>query len=292
MPAYLEQRQRCTKGSVTLIRASGESSKRELVQLAVPHDSDDAFASSYPKFWVPGEAEARSEAALATFVEAMRTLPERALEDFTGAIAKVNRAFAKVPPNLRQGAKLRDALAPHDASLGVLFGIVADAKVRVAGTRMSDVELLAYLRRSESLVFADVNASGSVQIGATIELSELLAKETLPIAFAGYLKNLEKLRKQFEKRKTTIEPDLAQARASIMEETRSCSAARADYSDHQKRLEGCLAETAGCEADARAELFDKLTQAQSRWGEARAREIIAKLSAGQATAPSAVCSRL
>ncbi|MGC4067824.1 MAG: hypothetical protein QM784_24870 [Polyangiaceae bacterium] len=292
LPQYLEQRQRCTNGTLTLIRASGEPSKRELVQISVPHDSDEAFAASYPKLWVPGEAEARSEAALTSFVDAMRTLPERALEDFTGAIANVNRAFAKVPPSLRQGTKLRDALAPHDASLAILFGIVADAKVRMAGSRMTDVDLLAYLRRSESLVFADVNASGSVEIGATIELSELLAKDTLPVAFAAYLKNLEKLRKQFEKRKATIEPDLAQARALIMEETRSCSAARAEYSEQQKRLEGCIGVEEGCEAPTRTELFTKLTKAQSRWGEARARELIAKLSAGQPTAPSAVCSRL
>jgi hypothetical protein len=292
VPTYLEQRRSCANGSVALIRSVGASNGRELVQLSVPHDSDEAFASSYPKFWVQGEAEARSDAALAGFVDAIRTLPERAVEDFTGAIARVNRAFAKVAPNLRQGEKLRDALAPHDASLGVLFGIIADAKVRVAGTRMNDTDLLAYLRRSENLVFADVNAAGSVEIGAAIELSELHARETLPIAFAGYLKNLAKLRKQFEKRKVTIEPDLAQARATIMEETRSCSAARADYAEQQKQLEGCLVDGAICEAPARMELLNKLGKAQSRWGEARARELIAKLSAGQPTAPSAVCSRL
>jgi hypothetical protein len=222
----------------------------------------------------------------------MHSLPELALADFAGAIAKVNQAFATVPPNLRQSGKLREALAPHDAALTPLFEIIADAKVRVAGPRMSESELLAYMRRTETLVFADMAKSGSLEIGATIELSELLTKEALPTAFAAYSKKLEKLRKRVEKRKPGVEPDVAQARTTIAQESRACSTARGEFTEHQKQFEKCCAAPSGCEPAQRKKLVDALETAKTAWGEARAREIIAKLSAAQPIAPSAVCSNL
>jgi hypothetical protein len=263
-----------------------------LQKVTVPHLSDEQYRAAYPKLWVDGELDARTETALSVFAEAMKSLPEQAASDFALAIAKVNVAFANVPSTSRQSPKLRATISPLDSSLVPLFSIIASSKVAVAGTRLSDTDFSAFLRRSETLVFSDISNSGNVEIGATVELSELLTKEALPKAFAAYENGLEKLRKQALKRKLDSKVDINAARARIAEESRACTLARNRYAEQQKRFETCLSTEDGCKVEQVNPLSSSLFEAKSAWQDARVREIIAKVSAGQPITSSAVCSSL
>jgi hypothetical protein len=292
LKSYLEQRSACKDGSVTLLRASKTPEGQKLGLLQVPHASDEQYQSAYPKLWVKGEAEVRADNALAAFSEAMGALPERAVEDFAGALSKVNIAYSNLPPSLRQSPKLRAVLLPHDAALSPLFAIIASSKVSVAGTRLPDDTLSAFLRRSETLVFADVAKTGNIELGARVDLSELLTKEALPGAFAAYARGLEKLRKLAVKRKLDLTIDLTAARAQMTEESRACTSARTQYGNQQKQFEQCLLADDGCPQEHLDQLSLALVSAKTAWREARVREIIAKISAAQPATPSAVCSSL
>jgi hypothetical protein len=292
LPNYVEQRASCKAGTVTVLTAGYTQLGRVLQQVTVPHLSDEQYRAAYPKLWVVGEREARTETALSVFAEAMKSLPEQAVNDFAGAIAKVNVAFGNVPSSYRQSPKLRATISPLDSSLVPLFSIIASSKVAVAGTRLSDTDFLAFLRRSEALVFSDLSNTGNVEIGATVELSELLTKDALPKAFAAYESGLEKLRKQALKRKLDSKVDINEARAQIAEESRACTLARNRYAEHQKRLETCLSTDEGCPIEQVSKLSSSLLEAKSTWQQARMREIIAMVSTGQPTTSSAVCSSL
>lgn len=292
LKGYLEQRSRCKDGSVTLLRATATAEGRVLGLVTVPHLSDEQYQAAYPMLWVQGEADARAESALAVFSEAMKTLPELALEDFPNALAKVNIAYGNLPVALRQSQKLSRVLAPHDSALAPLFAIIASAKVSVAGTKLDSLVFSEFLRRSETLVFADLSKSGNIEIGERVDLSELLTKDALPVAFAAYEKGLEKLRKQALKRKLDSTVDVAAARARMAEESRACTTARNQYVEQQKQFEQCLMTTEGCPQERLHQLTTGLFAAKAAWQGARVREIIAKVSAGQPTIPSAVCGNL
>jgi len=290
LKSYLEQRGNCQNGTVTLLRAVATGSGQELSLYEAPHDSDDAFQSTAPSLRVDGEAEARADAALKAFSDALRELPEKAASDFTGAMAKVNDAFGKVSPKARQSANLRAALSAQDTALAPLFAIIGDSKVRVAGTRLSDEDLVAFLRRSEAFVFADMSKSGNVAVGSNIDLSELLTKNALPTAYAAYDQKLAKLRKQVEKRKITLRTDVTVARAAISAESRSCATEKAKMTELVKSYARCLVSKDACSGEERAQISAAIASAKAAWREARVRELNAKVTAAQPIEPSAVCS--
>lgn len=289
LSSYLTQRAACKDGSLLLWRTLPSATGVTLNLVTAPHDHDLAFQLAYPRLWVQGEVELRTEQRLKAFAAAAKSLPVKAMDDFSVAIAALNRAFADLPSKLRQSEQVAQALTPNDEALVPLFALIGDSKVRVAGTRLDDAGLLALLHRAEVLVFSDMTTKGNIELNASLDLSELLTREALPKAFAAYDKKLDKLRALVKKRKLNNYVELDDTSALAKEHTKDCATARKKLVELQATAEPCLQNATTCNADKRGELSRALEAGLSEWHAARVREITAKASAAKPIVPSKDC---
>lgn len=287
---YLTQRKSCQNGELEFLTVAdnGEGPSLELQKRW--HDSDASFSAALPKLFVDGEANARAQEAIAEFASALAALPQRAADDFANAFEQTNEAYATVAPNLRQSERLYQALTRHDEALTTLFGLIGEQKVLIASKRVDDKDLIAFARRAKKYVFSDITRQGSVELGKSSELSELVLERVLPKAFSSYGSQLKKLDALLAKRRLKLAIAPGNINEDLAAYGQACSVAHDRLKAAREKLERCSSSADACTSEERTQRASLLRNARSELSAARVKEILAKASLGKQGEPSAACA--
>ena len=170
--AYVDQRQKCEKGELVLLRAVKKETGNELDFVRVPHPSDPKFQAVFPALLVRGEVAEREKRGAEKLNDALASAKGASLAN---AFALVNQTYAMLPLTARRSDAVRKQFAAHDADLVAMLSEIGAAKARIAKTRTSELELIAFMRRSIRFPFADVGTDGVVQLSSSAELERIVA---------------------------------------------------------------------------------------------------------------------
>jgi hypothetical protein len=289
LKSYLDGRHKCENGEVLLLRAVSRKDGPELDMLKVMHESDAAYSAAFVHLFVNGEAAEREKRAIEGFGVALRGEPNANLATW---LMRLNQAYASLPNSLKRSERVRKVFAEHDAEVSQYLGQLADLKLAMAKRHTSDLESIAFMRRALKLPFSDVTREGTVEWSAVCELGEITLGDEMKTVLMAYSEKFSKMKQKLGATRSRGTESFSELVSEANRQSKVCAAARDQASQAVAALDECTNCKKACDAEEFKNLRVQLANARSDASNARAKEVVLKISAGGDDRPSAACLNL
>lgn len=263
---------------ITIARVFSDGTNRHYLRIGAVDAPDPAtFFRRFPSLKLAGQAEAlKSDAANASITklnDVVKHLDQQEVA-LAGLIASLTAALP-----IQDDKEFQAEVAKADKHLVRVFERLATTKRQklpkpyVKDEKMRD--RVAYARRSWLQPFADVNARGQVELGATTPAVLIDVEELLPISFAAYHENMDgTIGKALRSLEAKYENGLIDRAQTLAD---SCAATRKSMQTTEQELLACAFGIDKCEEGTIDKMGAQLDEAAGVLEQARAKVEVAVL---------------
>jgi hypothetical protein len=190
-----------------------------------------------------------------------------------GVVEDFQEDVADVPWEVLPQKTILEIWAPQDEVFVDIFTKLGWSKGGGISPRTADIQIHAFLQRSQKFPFADLRPDSNVELGAALSSASLPVAEALPRSMEAYLPGLTPLRRKLDG--TTLSADDKKALAAENREIiSSCQAALSVRDAKQGAIRRCTFVDGQCPEETVNESIGALEEARKSWEHARGRAVM------------------